>query len=93
MQLGGIFLRKSVPLSNFKNRSGFSKIPYSVNDATNIDFLIRCEGLETKRGPENALFQDPFARYLQGPKGEQLSKEFGSNGAISILTYRTQICC
>jgi len=38
-------------------------------------------GLETKRGPENALFQDPFARYLQGPKGEQLSKEFGSNAS------------
>ena len=35
-------------------------------------------GLETKKRPENALFQDPFARYLQGPKGEQLSKEFGS---------------
>ena len=37
--------------------------------------------LETRRGPTVALFQDPFAHYLQGLKGEQLSKDFGTNAS------------
>ena len=43
-------------------------------------------GIETEKRPETALFQDPFAKYLQGSKGEQLSKEFGLN-ASSIFGF------
>ena len=38
-------------------------------------------GLETEKGTENSLFQDPFAKFLQGPKGKQLSKDFGANAS------------
>ena len=40
--------------------------------------------LETAKGPEVALFQDPFAKLLQGPKGEHLSNDFGANAAAAF---------
>ena len=42
-------------------------------------------GLETDKGPENSLFQDPFAKFLQGPKGRQLSKDFGVFGQFRLF--------
>ena len=42
--------------------------------------------LETSKGKEIALFQDPFAKFLQGPKGETLSNDFGDYAAAFGFT-------
>ena len=42
--------------------------------------------LETSKGNAIALFQDPFAKFLQGPKGETLSNDFGEYAAAFGFT-------
>ena len=38
--------------------------------------------LETAKGPTKALIHDPFAKYLQGPKGKILSEDFGEQASV-----------
>ena len=59
------------------------EVTNEFNNFTNDSAMMIAfeRGIETAKGPENALFEDPFAKFLQGSKGEQLSNDFGANAS------------
>lgn len=59
---------------------GAEKLEKLENFTNSSAMMIAFErSLETRRGADKALFQDPFAAALAGDQGEKLSSAFGAN--------------
>ena len=66
-------------LSVDEDNQRWIKITEEIGNFTNDSAMMIAyeRALETSKGLETSLFQDPFAELLQGPKGKTLSKDFG----------------